>query len=51
MKLNILQLYLNGLVIFSHLLNYQHFYMNQITHFEHIETIIQMLHIALISIY
>ncbi len=36
---------------FSHFLNYQHLYMNWIIHFEVIETIIQMLHIALISIY
>ncbi len=51
MQLNILQLYLNGLVIFSHFLNCQHFYMSQIIHFELIETIIQTLHIALSSIY
>jgi len=36
--------------MFSHFLNYQHFDMNQTTHFELIETTIQMLHIAFISI-
>jgi hypothetical protein len=51
MQLNILQLYLNGLEIFSHLLNYQHFYMSRIIHFELIETTIQMLHIAFTNIY
>jgi hypothetical protein len=45
MQLNILQLYFNGLV------NYQHFYLNQIIWFELIETIIQTLHIAFISIW
>jgi hypothetical protein len=46
---------MNGLLIFSHFLNYQHFYMSQIIHFELIEIIIQiicnMLHIAFIGIY
>jgi hypothetical protein len=61
MQFNVLQLYLklfpkynsslNGLVIFSYFLNYQLFYMSWIIHFEIIETIIQMLHIALINIY
>jgi hypothetical protein len=51
MQLNILQLYLNGLNFFSHFLNYQHFYMSQIIHFELIETTIQMLHIAFTNIY
>jgi hypothetical protein len=51
MQLNILQLYLNGLVIFSHFLDYQHFYISWIIHFELIETTIQTLHIALTSIY
>jgi hypothetical protein len=36
---------------FTHLLKYQHFYMNQIIHIELIETIAQMLHIALTNIY
>ncbi len=36
---------------FSHLLNYQHLYMNQIVHIKLIETIIQMLHITLTGIY
>ncbi len=45
MQHSILQLYLNSSIIFSH------FYMSQIIHFELIETIIQTLHIALISIY
>jgi hypothetical protein len=52
MPLNILQLYLNGIVIFfQFFLNYQHFYMSRIIHFELIETTIQTLHIALINIY
>jgi hypothetical protein len=50
MQLNALQLYLNGLMRFSHLLNYQHFYMSCFIHFELIETIIQMLHIAHINL-
>jgi hypothetical protein len=48
MQLNALQLYLNGLG-FSHFINYQHLYMTCFIHFELIETIIQMLHIALIN--
>jgi hypothetical protein len=48
MQLNILQLYLNGLLIFSLFSNYQHFYMSWIIHFEFIETVIQTLHIAFI---
>jgi hypothetical protein len=51
MQLNILHLYLNGLMTFSHFLNYQHFYMSQIMHIELFENIIQRLHIALINIY
>jgi hypothetical protein len=51
MKLNILQLYLNGLVFYFTFLELSTFYTSQIIHFEHIETIIQMLHIALITIY
>jgi hypothetical protein len=51
MQLNILQLYLNDLVNFLQFLNYQHFYMNWIIHFELIDIIIQTLHIALTNIY
>jgi hypothetical protein len=51
MQLNILQLYLNGLLKFSHFLNYQHFYMSRIIYFELIETIIQMLHITITNIW
>jgi hypothetical protein len=51
MQFNALQLYLNGLMIFSHFLNYQHVSMSWIIHFELIETIIQMLHIAFIIIW
>jgi hypothetical protein len=36
---------------FSYFLNYQHFYMSRIIHFELIETTIQTLHIAFINIY
>jgi hypothetical protein len=48
MQLNILNLCFNGLVFFSHFLNYQHFYMSRIIHFELIENTIQTLHIALL---
>ncbi len=51
MQHDILKLYLNNLVIFSQLKNYQHFYMNPIIHFELIKTIIQTFHIAVINIY
>jgi hypothetical protein len=51
MQLNILQLYLNGLVMFSHFLNYQHLYTSRIIQFEFIEISIQTLHIAFTSIY
>jgi hypothetical protein len=37
--------------IFLDFLNYEHFYMSWIIHFELIETIIQILHIELINIY
>jgi hypothetical protein len=46
MQLNVLQLYLNGLMNFFHI----HLYMSWIIPFETIEIIIQMLHIALINI-
>ncbi len=51
MQHNILKLHLNKFVILFTFLNYQHFYMSRIIHFEIIETIIETLHIALISIY
>jgi hypothetical protein len=51
MQLNILQSYSNAFIFFSHFLKYQHFYMNQIVHFELIEINIQTLHITFISIY
>jgi hypothetical protein len=51
MQHNILHLWLNGLMNFVTFLNYQHFYMSQIIHFELIESIIQTLHIAFTNIY
>jgi hypothetical protein len=52
MQLHILQLYLNDLMKKNYLfINYQHFYMSEIIHFELMETTIQTLHIALTSIY
>jgi hypothetical protein len=51
MQLNDFLLYLNGLMSFFTSLYYQHLYMSWIIHIEFIETIIQMLHIALIRIY
>jgi hypothetical protein len=51
LQLNILHLCLNVFVIFAHLLNYQHFYMSRIIHFELIENTIQTLYIAFTNIY
>jgi hypothetical protein len=51
MQFNVSQLYFNGLLNFSHFLNYQYFYMNQIIHFGLIKITIQMLHITFTSIY
>jgi hypothetical protein len=51
MQLDILQLYLNGLVIFFTFFELSTSYMNQIIHFELIETTTQTLYITLTSIY
>jgi hypothetical protein len=52
MQLNILQIYLNGLMkIFTFLELGQHYCMNRIIHFELIEIIVQMLHITFTRIY
>jgi hypothetical protein len=51
MQLNIVQLYLNGLMKFLTFLKLSRYLREWIIHFELIETIIQTLHIALTSIY